>query len=355
MASASSSASTATKQDSALFGAIVGMCNPLLDISVECETDLLTKYGLKLNNAILAGEEHIALYKELVEKYPVQYIAGGATQNSIRVAQWMLQTPGSTSYFGAIGADSYGETLERCARDDGVLVSYQRSPDMPTGTCAVLINGGERSLCANLGAANTFSHSHLETPEATEIINRGKIFYISGFFLTVSIESILHIARHCVANSKLFTMNLSAPFIIEFFGDQLAAAMPFTDFVFANESEAAKYGEVKGYGTDLQQIALKVAAQPKASGTRPRIVVFTQGAEQTIVAANGKVECFAVEQLPRELLKDTNGAGDAFVGGFLSQLILNKSIAECVRAAHFAARTIIQRSGCTFPKECNYV
>jgi adenosine kinase len=57
----------------------------------------------------------------------------------------------------------------------------------------------------------------------------------------------------------------------------------------------------------------------------------------------------------RELLVDTNGAGDAFVGGFLSQLVLEKPIAECVRAGHFAARTIIQRSGCTFPKECNYV
>ena len=56
----------------------------------------------------------------------------------------------------------------------------------------------------------------------------------------------------------------------------------------------------------------------------------------------------------RELLVDTNGAGDAFVGGFLSQLVLDKPIAECVRAGHFAARTIIQRSGCTFPKECSY-
>ena len=57
----------------------------------------------------------------------------------------------------------------------------------------------------------------------------------------------------------------------------------------------------------------------------------------------------------RELLVDTNGAGDAFVGGFLAQLVLEKPIAECVRAGHYAARTIIQRSGCTFPKECNYV
>jgi adenosine kinase len=64
---------------------------------------------------------------------------------------------------------------------------------------------------------------------------------------------------------------------------------------------------------------------------------------------------YPVEKLPKELLVDTNGAGDAFVGGFLSQLVQGKSVDECVRAGHYAARVIIQRSGCTFPKECDYI
>lgn len=37
--------------------------------------------------------------QELVNTGRVEYIAGGATQNAIRVAQWMLQAPGATSYF----------------------------------------------------------------------------------------------------------------------------------------------------------------------------------------------------------------------------------------------------------------
>jgi adenosine kinase len=74
-----------------LKGAILGLCNPLLDISAEVPTSFLEKYGCTLNNAILAEDKHIPLYKDLVATYPVQYIAGGATQNSIRVAQWMLQ------------------------------------------------------------------------------------------------------------------------------------------------------------------------------------------------------------------------------------------------------------------------
>ena len=35
----------------------------------------------------------------------VDYIAGGATQNSIRVAQWILGKPNVTSYMGCVGAD----------------------------------------------------------------------------------------------------------------------------------------------------------------------------------------------------------------------------------------------------------
>lgn len=330
------------------------MCNPLLDISADVPMDLLEKYNVKLNNAILAEEEHLPLYKELVEKYPVQFIAGGATQNSIRVCQWMLGVPGATSYFGAVGDDEYGKTLAKCATEEGVLVHYQKT-DKPTGTCAVLINGGERSLVANLSAANCFTHDHIKSETSKKIIEAAKVYYISGFFLTVSVDSILTVAKHSAEEGKTFCMNLSAPFLAEVFKDQMATCMPYTDIVFGNESEAETYGKANGYGTDLQTIALKLAAQPKASGTRPRVVVFTQGADATIVACEGKVSVYAVDPLPKEQLVDTNGAGDAFVGGFLSQLLQGKNYAECVRAGHWGARTIIQRSGCTFPKECDFV
>jgi adenosine kinase len=48
-------------------------------------------------------------------------------------------------------------------------------------------------------------------------------------------------------------------------------------------------------------------------------------------------------------------AGDAFVGGFLSQLVCGKSIEECVRAGNYAANIVIQRSGCTFPATPDFV
>ena len=49
-----------------------------------------------------------------------------------------------------------------------------------------------------------------------------------------------------------------------------------------------------------------------------------------------------------------NGAGDAWVGGFLFGLVSGKDIPECVRAANYAANVIIQRSGCTYPDKPDF-
>jgi adenosine kinase len=317
---------------------------------------MLDKYDVKLDSAILAEEKHLPIYQELVDKYSPSFIAGGAGQNSIRVAQWMTKTvaPGQTAFMGCVGNDAYGKNLEECATKDGVLVNYMIDETTPTGTCAALILGGERALIANLAAANNFKPAHLETEKSKEVIESAKFYYFSGFFLTVSVESLVQVAEHAVANDKVFCLNFSAPFIIDFFGDQLATALPYADYLFCNESEAAAYAAKHGLGGDLKQVALKVAAHVKKNTSRPRTVIFTQGSSSTIVACNGEVTEYAVEALEKDKLVDTNGAGDAFVGGFLSQLIHGKDIEECVKAGHWAARYIIQQSGTTLGETCDY-
>ena len=42
---------------------------------------------------------------------------------------------------------------------------------------------------------------------------------------------------------------------------------------------------------------------------------------------------------------DTNGAGDAFVGGFLSQYVQGKSLEKCIDCGIWVSQLIIQRSG----------
>lgn len=108
----------------------------------------------------------------------MQYIAGGATQNAIRVAQWMIQvrwqcaalpcvracgvsfsrtrglrilshtrsyaltsvvahahdqSPKATGFFGCIGKDAFGNELKECAKADGVDAFYKEDEAEATG------------------------------------------------------------------------------------------------------------------------------------------------------------------------------------------------------------------------------
>ena len=68
-----------------------------------------------------------------------------------------------------------------------------------------------------------------------------RIIYLAFFFqqsfpLTVSPSSVLRIAKHAQESGKVFTMNLSAPFLCQFFKEPMLKTLPFVDILFGNES-----------------------------------------------------------------------------------------------------------------------
>jgi len=332
---------------------LLGMGNPLLDISATVKPELLAKHNLKSNDAILTESEDI--FNDIVRDYSVDYIAGGATQNSIRVAQWVLGTKNASAYFGCVGKDKYAATLEDKAKEAGVNVRYQVSSEHPTGRCAVLITGQDRSLVTKLDAANHYTAKHLDDAANWKVVEAAQAVYSAGFFLTVSVESMIKVGKFCAANNRTYCLNLSAPFLIQFFKDQMMSVMPYADIVFGNETEAATYAEAFNLGTtDVKKIALAIAALPKENGGRARTVVITQGSDPVICVENGKVYDFAAERLRAERIVDTNGAGDAFVGGFLAQYVQGRPLPTAVRCGIWAATHIIQRSGCTLPEVMDF-
>ncbi|XP_045500357.1 adenosine kinase [Colias croceus] len=336
-------------------GVLVGIGNPLLDISAIVDEALLKKYGLQADDAIMAEDKHMPLYKELMEKYNAEFIAGGSVQNSLRVAQWILKKPKLCVYFGCVGNDDYAKILKERAEADGVSVQYQICDTTPTGTCAVLVTGTHRSLCANLAAAQKFTVDHLAKNECKKSIEGARFFYASGFFVAVSPESIMQLAKHANANNHTFIMNLSAPFVSQFYKEPLAEIMPYVDVLFGNESEADAFAKAFDISeTNVKDIALKIAALPKQNEARPRVVVITQGKEPVILVEGTKVTFIPVICLTREQIVDTNGAGDAFAGGFLSQMVLNKSYETCVKCGIYSATHIIQHSGCTFSGDSDF-
>ncbi|KAJ2785691.1 adenosine kinase [Coemansia javaensis] len=333
-----------------LRGALVGFCNPLLDISAVVGEDLLAEYKLNANDQIMASPEHLPLFQTLIDKYDAQFLPGGSAQNTLRGAQLLLP-PGAAVFFGAVGQDENAQRLKAAADKAGLRTNYMVNPDVPTGTCALLITGHNRSMVADLKAAETYSFAHVSAPENWKDVEAARFYYISGFFTAVSPETIQAVAKHAHEGGKTFTMNVSAPFVAEFFLEKLTAAMPYINILFGNENEAAALAKALGFDTtDIKQIAKRVADLP-AAGDRPRLVVFTQGASSTVVATGGagEVRVYGVTPIPSDEIGDTNGAGDAFVAGFLAKHMQGEPLDVCVEAGHWLAGQVVRQIGPNYP------
>jgi adenosine kinase len=326
--------------------------NPLLDMQVTNGEELLKKYELKANDAILAEEKHAPIYEEIVKNHKVTYVAGGAAQNAARGAAYVLP-PNSVVYTGCVGDDDLAEQLKAANKREGLQDIYYVKKGEKTGACAVVITGHHRSLVTTLRAAEKFDKAHLSSPEIADVLKSAKAYYMEGYFLTHGLESALELSQRASKESKVFVLNLSAPFIPQFFGAQLQQIMPYIDIVIANEAEAEAWANANGHPnpTDLPAVAKSIAILPKSNPSRQRIVVLTHGAEPTVLfnaATPDEPKVFKVHALKNEDIVDTNGAGDAFAGGFLGAYVSGKSLEECVEAGHKMGAMCVQEVGPQF-------
>ncbi|KAI1346905.1 Ribokinase-like protein [Xylaria sp. FL0043] len=327
--------------------------NPLLDIQAFGNEELLNKYGLKANDAILAEEKHLPLYEELLNNYDAKLIAGGAAQNTARGAQYVLP-PNSVVYLGGVGDDKYAAILRDAVKQVGLRVEYRVDPSAPTGRCGAIITGANRSLCTDLGAANLYDLDHLKQPEIWKLAENADFYYVGGFHFTVCPPAIMALGEEAAAKNKTFIVNLSAPFIPQFFKDPLDASSPYWDYIICNETEAAAYANSHGLAAiaeDVPAIAKALANLPKKNTQKPRVAIVTQGTNPTVVAFQGQdeVKQYPVHVIGADKINDTNGAGDAFAGGFVAGLVQGKDIDTAVDMGQWLAALSIQELGPSYP------
>lgn len=306
----------------------------------------MEKYGLKANDAILAEDSHKPIYEDLLSNYDAKLIAGGAAQNTARGAQYMLPAK-SVVYVGGVGKDKYADILHEAVKTAGLRVEYRVEESQPTGRCGVVITGHDRSMVTDLGAANHYDLAHLRSEAIWSLVEAADVYYVGGYHFTVCPAAIMALAREAASKDKAFALSLSAPFICQFFKEPVDESAPYWDFVIGNETEAAAYAESHGLETkDVKEIAKHLAALPKANEKRPRTAIITQGTLPTIVATAGKeVLEIPVHEISKSEINDTNGAGDAFAGGFLAGIVEGKTLKEAVDMGQWLASLSIRELG----------
>lgn len=176
------------------------------------------------------------------------------------------------------------------------------------------------------------------------------MIYSTGFFITSCFDALKKVCQFACDNNKPMLFNLSAVFLLQFFKDQVMHCIEYADIVFCNEDEASAYAKANDLDENDRVAAAKhMVSRPKANKQRARLVIVTQGSEPVImVQGEDNVQQIQVPAIEKDKIVDTNGAGDAFVGGFLSAKIQGHNEQECVEAGIKMSGIVVQRLGCQF-------
>lgn len=106
----------------------------------------------------------------------------------------------------------------------------------------------------------------------------------------------------------------------------------------------------------MKEVARQVQAMSKKNSQRKRIVIITRGADSVVVCdEKSEIQEFPAKRIPDSEIAETNGAGDGFVGGFLSQFIQGYPLDRCVACGHYTASEVIKQHGVKVPKEPHFV
>jgi len=131
-----------------------------------------------------------------------------------------------------------------------------------------------------------------------DVLARARFLYTTGFFIDSNNEAVQALCNYATTNDKPLGLNLSALFVVQFYMDQVRAAIKHADYVFCNEDEGSAFATANGLeASDRAGIAKIIASFEQASANRPRVVIITQGAEPTIVAT-----CYSGREATVELI-----------------------------------------------------
>ncbi len=82
---------------------------------------------------------------------------------------------------GSAGDDDNRAALESIVRSDGVEPRFSVHPSRPTGHCVALVRGMERTMCANVGAADEFSADDYDSLGMDGVLEKADVVYLTRF------------------------------------------------------------------------------------------------------------------------------------------------------------------------------
>ena len=233
----------------------------------------------------------------------------------------------STSIFGAVGDDAFGERLRAFLADNDVdTLGLQVVTGQASGLALIQVAEGDNAITVASGANSRFDQTMVSAaPTADEV-------WVAQFETPLqATEAVMRAAHHAGARTVL---NL-APF-----QPYPAALLRSIEVAVVNEIELAQATGIEINATSPVSAVVEACHKLRAQGADT--VVATLGRRgAVVVTADGAVD------VPGTTARvvDTTGAGDCFVGAFAAQLANKATPVEAARYANVAAACSVERLG----------
>ncbi|WP_457973775.1 sugar kinase [Arthrobacter sp. D1-17] len=277
--------------------------------------------GQSQTTDVVTFGETMALFKADTPG-PLSHVPGlslgiGGAESNVAVALQRLGT--SVTWLGRVGADSLGDLVVRELRAEGITVAPIRDSAAPTGLMVKERRTADAVKVWYYRSASAGSRLHPDDIPS-DLIARSRLLHVTGITpaLSSSAADATRQAIDCARAAGVlvsFDLNYRAAlWSEEDAGHLFRQIIAKADIVFAGDDEAAI---AVGPAPEPRELARRIAA------LGPTQVILKRGAQGCLALIDGKE--YSREAVPVRVV-DTVGAGDAFVGGYLSEMLRESEI-----------------------------
>ncbi len=277
-----------------------------------------------MNMDLVTRVSHIPCPGETILGQEFEQIPGGKGANQ---ALAISKLGGHVGMIGRVGKDSYGEILIKNLKTYGVdIEGIEMLEDQPTGTAFIMVaDDGNNSIVVVPGANSGVTGSLISDVELTA-------FDMILCQMEIPIDTVTEIIIRS-KNLGLKTILNPAP------GSPISSQLlNYLDLIIPNENEFQIITGQNPFDTDSLDTGMTY--------------FFEHGVEEVIVTLGDKGAIYRHrdgKEIVRKAYKvkavDTTAAGDSFIGGVLSRLVLDASIEEAIQYGMMVGAVTVSRKG----------
>ncbi|KAA8734408.1 adenosine kinase [Acinetobacter qingfengensis] len=304
--------------------------NALVDQEFLVNDQFLVNAGLAKGTMQLCdAQQQQQLVEHLVKASHKGQASGGSAANTT-VAFTALG--GSAFYACRVGNDALAEFYLDDLQKVGVKTASSSLSEGQTGTCIVMITPeGERTMYTHLGITAELSPQQIDYVP----LKQASWLYIEGYLATspTAHQAVLQARTIAKQHQVKIALSLSDPAMVQYAREGLDILIAEgVDVLFCNEQEALMYTK-----------AITIEQASEALLNIAQTVVITLGNKGALIAKAGQTIQLVVGESVEAI--DSNGAGDAFAGGFLYALSNNKTPEQAAKLGNRVAAQVVSQYG----------